>query len=1060
MFAKRCLVGTLIACQLFPSLTFAHSDIQVASILQDLGQATTEGQEGVQRWVGAQMSSQINQHLHNWVAPLGSVKSNIAFDEQLQLRTAEIDLLLPVYDKQGHFLYSQVGVNKSPHRFTSSLGVGYRHFFEHNMLGVNAFYDVQWQQQHERFGLGIEWWRDNLKLSANGYFRLSDWQESPTLTDYDERPANGWDVNIEGWLPTYPQLGGKLTFEQYYGDNVTLFGDTTHQKNPFAMTAGLSYTPMPLLTAGVDYRIGEQGHHDTRFTLGMNYQFGVPWSQQINTDAVSRSMALRRYDMVNRNNEMVLEVKKQTLITLSMPATLSGQVEQTVTLTPTVNAKYGLSHFVVDDRALRQAGGRIHQNANGRITIQFPTSTTPVSLGVTAYDKRGNSSTVEYIQLLPLAASATHLTLTLSQQQTPALENRPITATLQATDNAGKPLAGQSVRWESHLGTLEGQSQTDEHGRATATLYSTIAGQTQIVAYVKSQRIHSETVTFTPVQYATLLADKNAAHADGQDAVTYSLTVRDGQGVPVVNSPVQWFTTLGELSATMNHTNAQGVATVMLRSKQAGDAIVRAVHEDKQLTANAVRFASVITGQIAVNKTQGLANGHDGITYTVTLRNSAGLPQAGIPIVWQTSLGAFNSQDAVTNASGAASATLSSAHYGQANVIVQAGKETLRAPEVRFTPAFTAILTPSRTKAPADGSTEVCYRASIKDAAGEPYNGVTHWQTTLGTFTKRDDRATNGEAIACLSSVQDGEALVTLQGDGFTQQAPRVSFNVVLQGALTVTAPAYPNVPLPITLTLRDATGKPVAGEVVTWHGDNAQFSPVTGKTDAQGKLQTYVTLSASGANKISAAFAGQEVSHTIETRPALQLTRIIGVRADGSDGRNFGERVPTFLWPGAQLRLKTDNHVNNVVWSSSNDAVTVHGDTLHIHRRPENTVITGRDDAGQRITLRLNSHWFTQALTDYFPMSKAVEQCKAKNSNIASLYVLRALIADWGADLPTYPEWNKSTRIATGTTQVGDSATGDFVHRWHLIFESDGSVLEQLFSFSAQYDAGWFACY
>ncbi|MBI6548319.1 inverse autotransporter beta domain-containing protein [Xenorhabdus sp. VLS] len=46
----------------------------------------------------------------------------------------------------------------------------------------------------------IEAWRDNLKLSANLYQRLSGWKASRQVTDYDVRPANGWDVRVEGGL--------------------------------------------------------------------------------------------------------------------------------------------------------------------------------------------------------------------------------------------------------------------------------------------------------------------------------------------------------------------------------------------------------------------------------------------------------------------------------------------------------------------------------------------------------------------------------------------------------------------------------------------------------------------------------------------------------------------------------------------------------------------------------------------------------------------------------------------------------------------------------------------
>ncbi|MDE9590857.1 inverse autotransporter beta domain-containing protein, partial [Xenorhabdus bovienii] len=95
---------------------------------------------------------------------------------------------------------------------------------------------------------GVEYWRDYLKLSANSYFRLSGWKDSPDFEDYQERPANGWDIRAEGYLPQYPQLGAKLAYEQYYGDQVALFGKENRQSQPHAFTAGLTYTPVPLIT--------------------------------------------------------------------------------------------------------------------------------------------------------------------------------------------------------------------------------------------------------------------------------------------------------------------------------------------------------------------------------------------------------------------------------------------------------------------------------------------------------------------------------------------------------------------------------------------------------------------------------------------------------------------------------------------------------------------------------------------------------------------------------------------------------------------------------------------
>ncbi|QWA14132.1 inverse autotransporter beta domain-containing protein [Sodalis ligni] len=60
--------------------------------------------------------------------------------------------------------------------------------------------------QHQRFGFGLEFWTENLKFSANNYYRLSGWKASNLLKGSDERVANGYDLNLDAYLPSYPKL--------------------------------------------------------------------------------------------------------------------------------------------------------------------------------------------------------------------------------------------------------------------------------------------------------------------------------------------------------------------------------------------------------------------------------------------------------------------------------------------------------------------------------------------------------------------------------------------------------------------------------------------------------------------------------------------------------------------------------------------------------------------------------------------------------------------------------------------------------------------------------------
>lgn len=179
--------------------------------------------------------------------------------------------------------------------------------------GGNIFYDYDFTRGHRRLGLGTEAWTDYLKFSGNYYHPLSEWKDSKDFDFYLERPARGWDVRAEAWLPSYPQLGSKIVFEQYYGDEVALIGTDNLEKDPYAVTLGVNYQPVPLLTVGTDYKAGTGDNSDLSVNATINYQFGVPLKDQLNSDNVKAAHSLMgsRHDFVERNNFIVLEYKEK-----------------------------------------------------------------------------------------------------------------------------------------------------------------------------------------------------------------------------------------------------------------------------------------------------------------------------------------------------------------------------------------------------------------------------------------------------------------------------------------------------------------------------------------------------------------------------------------------------------------------------------------------------------------------------------------------------------------------------------------------------------------------------
>ncbi|AOM40854.1 inverse autotransporter beta domain-containing protein [Xenorhabdus hominickii] len=415
--------------------------------------------------------SEANQTLQNWLQRYGTVKLQANVDDRGRLDGSQFDMLLPLYDTEKHLAFTQFGLRHIDSRTTANVGIGQRHFLDAAMFGYNAFLDHDITRDHTRFGLGAEYARDFMRFGANGYFRASGWKDGKKLKDYDERPANGFDLRAEGYLPSYPQLGGKLIYEQYFGNEVGLLSEERRQKNPSAFTLGANYTPIPLVTLGLDRKQSAAGGGETLFNLGLNYEIGTPWSRQINPDVVAfkRSLQGGRYDLVDRNNQIVLEYRKKELIRLIMENRISGRGGAAIPLNLHVKTKYGLKEIVWDTANLVAGGGKLEklgtQPLHGEAGDLYKSTAEPVrgdtrylltlppfhdtgnntyTLSGTAYDTQGNASERidTQIQVLSSAVNPAGSGFEPAEKSMLADGKTQTVIRLKLTDKDGKPVTG------------------------------------------------------------------------------------------------------------------------------------------------------------------------------------------------------------------------------------------------------------------------------------------------------------------------------------------------------------------------------------------------------------------------------------------------------------------------------------------------------------------------------------------------------------------------------------------------------------------------------------------
>lgn len=539
-------------------------------------------------------SSQASSQLQAWLQHYGTAEVNLQSGNNFD--GSSLDFLLPFYDSENMLAFGQVGARYIDSRFTANLGAGQRFFLPENMLGYNVFIDQDFSGDNTRLGIGGEYWRDYFKSSVNGYFRMSGWHESYNKKDYDERPANGFDIRFNGYLPSYPALGAKLMYEQYYGDNVALFNSDKLQSNPGAATVGVNYTPIPLVTMGIDYRHGTGNENDLLYSMQFRYQFDKPWSQQIEPQYVNelRTLSGSRYDLVQRNNNIILEYKKQDILSLNIPHDINGTEHSTQKIQLIVKSKYGLDRIVWDDSPLRSQGGQIQhggsqsaQDYQAILPAYVQGGSNIYKVTARAYDRNGNSSNNVQLTITVLPngqvvdqVGVTDFTADKTSAKADGIEAITYTATVKKNGvaQANVPVTFSIVSGTATLGA--NSARTDGNGKATVTLKSATPGQVVVSAKTAEMTspLNASAVIFvdqTKASITEIKADKTTAKADGSDAITYTVRVMK-EGAPVVDQKVTFSKDFGTLNKTEATTDQNGYATVKLSSNTPGKAIVSA----------------------------------------------------------------------------------------------------------------------------------------------------------------------------------------------------------------------------------------------------------------------------------------------------------------------------------------------------------------------------------------------------------------------------------------------------------------------------------------------------
>ena len=889
---------------------------QIASTSQQIGSLLAEDMNSEQAanmargWV----SSQASGAMTDWLSRFGTARITLGVDEDFSLKNSQFDFLHPWYETPDNLFFSQHTLHRTDERTQINNGLGWRHFTPTWMSGINFFFDHDLSRYHSRAGIGAEYWRDYLKLSSNGYLRLTNWRSAPELdNDYEARPANGWDVRAESWLPAWPHLGGKLVYEQYYGDEVALFDKDDRQSNPHAITAGLNYTPFPLMTFSAEQRQGKQGENDTRFAVDFTWQPGSAMQKQLDPNEVAarRSLAGSRYDLVDRNNNIVLEYRKKELVRLTLTDPVTGKSGEVKSLVSSLQTKYALKGYNVEATALEAAGGKVVTTGKD-ILVTLPAyrfTSTPETdntwpIEVTAEDAKGNLSNREQSMVVVQAPTLSQKdsSVSLSTQTLNADSHSTATLTFIAHDAAGNPVVGLvlSTRHEGVQDITLSDWKDNGDGSYTQILTTgamsgtlTLMPQLNGVDAAKAPAVVNIISVSSSRTHSSIKIDKDRYLSGNPIEVTVEL--RDENDKPVkeqkqqLNNAVSIDNVKPGVTTDWKET-ADGVykATYTAYTKGSGltaKLLMQNWNEDLH-TAGFIIDANPQSAKIATLSASNngvLANENAANTVSVNVADEGSNPINDHTVTFAVLSGSatsFNNQNtAKTDVNGLATFDLKSSKQedNTVEVTLENGvKQTLIVSFVGDSSTAQVDLQKSKNEVVADGNDSVTMTATVRDAKGNLLNDVMVTFNVNSAEAKLSQTEVNSHdeiATATLTSLKNGDYRVTASVSSGSQANQQVNFIgdqstaaltlSVPSGDITVTntAPQY------MTATLQDKNGNPLKDKEITFSVPNDVASKFSisnggkGMTDSNGVAIASLTGTLAGTHMIMARLANSNVS-------------------------------------------------------------------------------------------------------------------------------------------------------------------------------------------------------
>lgn len=630
-----------------------------------------------------------------------------------------------------------------------------------------------------------------------------------------------------------------------------------------------------------------------------------------NEVAARRSLAGSRYDLVDRNNNIVLEYRKKELVRLTLTDPVTGKSGEVKSLVSSLQTKYALKGYNVEATALEAAGGKVVTTGKD-ILVTLPAyrfTSTPETdntwpIEVTAEDVKGNLSNREQSMVVVQAPTLSQKdsSVSLSTQTLNADSHSTATLTFIAHDAAGNPVVGLvlSTRHEGVQDITLSDWKDNGDGSYTQILTTgamsgtlTLMPQLNGVDAAKAPAVVNIISVSSSQTHSSIKIDKDRYLSGNPIEVTVEL--RDENDKPVkeqkqqLNNAVSIDNVKPGVTTDWKET-ADGVykATYTAYTKGSGltaKLLMQNWNEDLH-TAGFIIDANPQSAKIATLSASNngvLANENAANTVSVNVADEGSNPINDHTVTFAVLSGSatsFNNQNtAKTDVNGLATFDLKSNKQedNTVEVTLENGvKQTLIVSFVGDSSTAQVDLQKSKNEVVADGNDSVTMTATVRDAKGNLLNDVMvtfNVNSAEAKLSQTEVNSHDGIATATLTSLKNGDYRVTASVSSGSQANQQVNFIgdqstaaltlSVPSGDITVTntAPQY------MTATLQDKNGNPLKDKEITFSVPNDVASKFSisnggkGMTDSNGVAIASLTGTLAGTHMIMARLANSNVS-------------------------------------------------------------------------------------------------------------------------------------------------------------------------------------------------------